>query len=78
MGLIYPIDTIKTRLQLEQPAIPVGVHGWALVQALYAGLPLGLLETGSVHGTSFLVRDDLTSRCSSTLQLAFCPRVFIH
>eukprot|EP00038_Savillea_parva_P001801 m.107509 g.107509 ORF g.107509 m.107509 type:complete len:586 (+) comp10623_c0_seq1:98-1855(+) len=54
MAMIYPIDTIKTRLQLEQPAIPPGLAGWPLVMALYAGLPLGLLETGAVHGTSFL------------------------
>eukprot|EP00035_Acanthoeca_spectabilis_P013178 m.240262 g.240262 ORF g.240262 m.240262 type:complete len:61 (+) comp15822_c0_seq4:1299-1481(+) len=55
MALIFPIDTIKTRLQLEQPALPSGVSGWPLVRAMYNGLPLGLLETGTVHGTSFLV-----------------------
>jgi hypothetical protein len=55
MALIYPIDTMKTRLQLEQPALPPGLSGLSLVTAMYAGLPLGLLETGTVHGTSFLV-----------------------
>jgi hypothetical protein len=38
MAMIYPIDTIKTRLQLEQPALPVGKHGWELVKAMYAGV----------------------------------------
>eukprot|EP00041_Stephanoeca_diplocostata_P012407 m.207839 g.207839 ORF g.207839 m.207839 type:complete len:365 (-) comp18944_c0_seq7:128-1222(-) len=54
MALIYPIDTMKTRMQVEQPPIPGGVSGWKLVKTMYAGLGIGLTETGVVHGTSFL------------------------
>eukprot|EP01050_Picozoa_sp_SAG11_P003256 SAG11_NODE_180_length_13278_cov_9.158434_7_plen_255_part_00 len=77
MAMIYPIDTIKTRLQVGMPmccttsqpfqvlravhvpqvsgvAFPPFVSTKQFVGAMYAGMPIGLAETGAVHGTSFL------------------------
>jgi len=53
MAAIYPLDTVKTRMQLGQPILPQGLSRIQTIQSLYSGLPLGLLETTSVHGGSF-------------------------
>jgi len=56
-ALIFPIDVAKTRMQVEMPIIPEGLRGLALLRSFYSGLPLGALETGCVHASSFLFYD---------------------
>eukprot|EP01052_Picozoa_sp_SAG31_P065613 SAG31_NODE_24438_length_481_cov_0.934555_1_plen_147_part_01 len=54
MAMIYPVDTIKTRLQVHGVALPKYHSMPQFLMAMYAGMPVGLLETGAVHGSSFL------------------------
>ena len=61
-GIIFPIDVAKTRMQIEAPIFPPGLSGLALLKSFYAGLAMGVLETGAVHASSFLFYDYLKGR----------------